>query len=128
MTTPLFDDMPAPVMAALDRVQADLTESGTLEPAERDLADDVRRYLLPRVRDPLSRALVERPEIVAWCVHRALRRGEPAPRSGDPGFYRRAEPLPEPPAGGSSDPGETPPASPGRTTRRTRGAGAGRKS
>ena len=123
MTTPVLNDMPAAVVAALDQVQADLTDPDPApDPAERDLADQVRRYLRLRVRDPLSRALVERPEIVAWCVHRALRQTGPAPRRGDPGFYRRAETLSEPATGATPESAETPPEpTRTRTTRRPRG-------
>lgn len=134
MTTPFPNDLPAAVTTAFNQVQTDLTDSDPdPDPAERDLADQVRRYLRQRVRDPLSRALVERPEIVAWCVHRALRRTEPAPRRGDPGLFRRAEPLAEPisePATGAAPGAAEAPPKPTRTspTRRTRGDAREKKS
>ena len=116
MTTPVRHDLPAAVTAALDDVQAGLPDPDpTLDPAERDLADQVRQYLRTRVRDPLSRALLERPEIVAWCVRRALRPTGPSPSGGEPSLYRRAEPMPEPPP-------------PARTTRRPAGGTRGKKS
>jgi hypothetical protein len=128
MTRPVSDDTPAAVAAALDQVQADLTYSDpTPDPAERALADAVRRYLRQRVRDPLTQALVERPEVLHWCVHEALTRTGP-PR-GAPGLYRRAEPLSTPATTEAPAAPEAPP-EPTRTstTRRTRGDARGKKS
>ena len=121
MSTPVSDATPAAVTAALDQVQADLTYSDPPpDPAERTLSDAVRRYLRQRVRDPLSQALVQRPEILHWCVHEALQRTEPTHPRGAPGLFRKAEPL---------SASEAPP-EPIRTrpTRRTRGDTKGKTS
>ena len=130
MSTPVSDDTPAAVTAALDQVQADLTYSDPPpDPAERALTDAVRRYLRQRVRDPLSQALVERPEILHWCVHEALQRTGPTYSRGAPGFYRRAEPLSAPATTAAPAASEASP-EPIRTrpTRRTRGDARGKKS
>jgi hypothetical protein len=130
MTTAVPADLPAAVTAALEQVQADLIDLDPApDPAERALADDVRRYLRQRVRDPLSRALLDRPEILDWCVHRALRRTGPASRRGDSGLYRRAEPLSEPATVAAPATSEAAPEPTTTTrTRRTRGDAREKKS
>jgi hypothetical protein len=117
MSPSTFHELPRVIQAALDDVQADLDEPH-LEPAERDLADEVQRYLRRPGLDPLSQAMIEHPKILAWCVERALRRTEP----GDPALYHRAPPLAEP----EEPPSE--PTAPAKPPRRTRGTGRGTRS
>ena len=117
--------LPAPVATALDDVEARLRDTDAdADPAERSLADDVTRYALGKARDPLTRALLSRPTIVAWCVHEAVRRTRGEHGRGRSAFYRTAEPLTE-----QAEAVEAPPKQTGtRRTRRSRGDAKEKKS
>ncbi|MGH3935531.1 MAG: hypothetical protein ACRDS1_11240, partial [Pseudonocardiaceae bacterium] len=99
MTSPISDvgppdgaDLPAPVVAALDEVEAGLTGITTsTDPARRTLADNVARRLHRRVHDPITRVLLSRPKIFAWCLDQAVQPAQPP-------LYRTADPLPEQPS------------------------------
>ena len=104
-------ELPPVVRAALDDVLADLDEPRP-EPAERDLADEVQRYLRRSGLDPLSQAMIEYPKILAWCVARVVRPTGPA-------LFRQAPPL--------AEPDESPP-EPDKPPRRTRATGRGSRS
>ncbi|MGH3923126.1 MAG: hypothetical protein ACRDTT_09705 [Pseudonocardiaceae bacterium] len=85
-------DLPAPVVAALDEVEAGLPDVTTpADPSRHTLADNVARRLHRRVHDPITRALLSRPKIFAWCLEQAVQPAQPP-------LYRTADPLPEQPS------------------------------
>ncbi len=104
MTTFVSGDLPAAVLAALDEVESELTTvEAALDPAELALADDVGRSLR-QVHDPLTRALLDRPEILDWCLHRALGRAAPVPH-GPAASTRDTAGGAEPPRSGRASSG-----------------------
>jgi hypothetical protein len=101
-------DLPDAVIDALADIEGRLpADAPADDPAHRALAGQVAEYLDRRVHDPLIRALLARPGILAYCVRTAVQ-AEP----GQGGFgsvsVRRSPPLdangeppdaPEPSAG-----------------------------
>ena len=107
-------ELPDPVTNALKDVEDWLPAGEAVDdPAHRALADDVAEYLVPRLyHDPLTRALLSRPRIFAFCLRTAV---QADPGRGDLSSVsvRRSPPLRE-----NGEPAEADEPAAGRRARR----------
>lgn len=113
-------DLPDLVTNALDDVEDRLPADDTADdPALRALIGRVAEYLGPRLRDPLTCALLSRPRILAFCVRTAVQ-ADPGQEEPSSVSVRRSPPLRD-----DGEPAEADEPAAGRRARRgTKGSGS----
>lgn len=92
MSTP-SSALPVSVDAALDDIENSPPVSTAPASPPRDRTDDVVRHLHRQVSDPVTRALLSRPVIVAWSVAEAIDQAVAARSATGSPSVRRAAPL-----------------------------------